>query len=129
MAVQVLRQNQFETINMNFTNVDSLFHVMENADTVYFRQLSLCSISGKDTLSNVISLSKQRNIVTSSMDSIYGSLRKVIGCISKMIPVYIQPGLDTIYLKSGIIIDKDLFLVSLNNNLTVLRFSSEIGVT
>ena len=80
------RQNQFETINTNFTNVDSLFHVMENADTVYFRQLSLCSISGKDTLSNVISLSKQRNIVTSSMDSIYGSLRKVIGCISKMIP-------------------------------------------
>lgn len=122
-------QNQFETINTNFTNVDSLFHVMENADTVYFRQLSLCSISGKDTLSNVISLSKQRNIVTSSMDSIYGSLRKVIGCISKNDTVYIQPGLDTIYLKSGIIIDKDLFLVSLNNNLTVLRFSSEIGVT
>jgi hypothetical protein len=97
---------------------------MQDKDSLYVRQVSLCTLTGNDTSSNELLLVNQKNVVSTGLDNIYGSLRKIIECSEIYDTIFFESTVDSVFLDDVINIDKSLQIIGNMNPKPVVTHSN-----
>lgn len=103
---------------------ESLCLIMQDKDSLYVRQVSLCTLTGNDTSSNELLLVNQKNVVSTGLDNIYGSLRKIIECSEIYDTIFFESTVDSVFLDDVINIDKSLQIIGNMNPKPVVTHSN-----